>query len=224
MPTDAHGRLIAIGEQAFRRFADAPEVRAFWWPRFLLTAGHFIAWEERRRGSLARVAVEVFTGHRFPLSDGATLRLSGKADRVEITRTPTLRIIDFKTGAPPSKAQVEKGFAPQLTLEAELAARSGFEGAVGPTPVEAVLYMKLHHDGKAWAKDKPLEFDGESLADVANRHLERLLAHVEALRSGREAFVSRRAPDYIKFASPYDQLARVKEWAAASESDEGDGT
>ncbi len=223
LPADAHGRLIAIGEQAFRRFADAPEVRAFWWPRFLLTAGHFIAWEERRRGALARIAVEVFTGHRFPLSDGATLRLSGKADRVEITRTPTLRIIDFKTGAPPSKAQVDKGFAPQLTLEAELAARSGFEGAVGPTPVEAVLYMKLHHDGKAWAKDKPLEFDGESLADVASRHLERLLAHVEALRSGREAFVSRRAPDYIKFASPYDHLARVKEWAAASEGDEGDG-
>ncbi len=58
---------------------------------------------------------------------------------------------------------------------------------------------------------------------MASRHLERLLAHVEALRSGREAFVSRRAPDYIKFASPYDQLARVKEWAAASEGGEEDG-
>jgi ATP-dependent helicase/nuclease subunit B len=170
---------------------------------------------------LARVAVERGTGFAFTLTDGAELRLSGRADRIEVTHEPKLRIIDFKTGAPPSKAQVEKGFAPQLTLEAELAARAGFRDLIGPTPVEALLYLKLHHDPKAWAKDKPLDFDGEPLADVAARHLERLLQHLDALRSGREAFVSRRAPDYIKYASPYDQLARVKEWSAASSEDEG---
>src|SRR5690606_7060946 len=114
-----------------------------------------------------------------------------RADRIEITREPQLRIIDFKTGAPPSKAQVEKGFAPQLTLEAELAARAGFEGIVGATPVEALIYLKLHHDPKGWEKDKPLEFGGESVADVAARHLKHLLDHLDALRSGREAFVSR---------------------------------
>ncbi|MDP3407529.1 double-strand break repair protein AddB [Bosea sp. (in: a-proteobacteria)] len=221
LPADALGRLIAIGERKFQQFADAPEVRAFWWPRFLITAGHFIGWEGERRGLIARVGVELATGAEFALADGARFRLSGRADRIELTREPALRIIDFKTGAPPSKAQVEKGFAPQLTLEAELAARAGFPPLAGPTAVEALLYLKLHHDPKGWARDKPLTFDGESLADVAARHLERLLAHLDALRSGREAFVSRRAPDYIKFASPYDHLARVKEWAAASDSDEG---
>ena len=88
--------------------------------------------------------------------------------------------------------------------------------------MEALLYLKLHHDPKGWAKDKPLEFGGEALADVAARHLERLLQHLEALRSGREAYVSRRAPDYIRYASPYDHLARVKEWSAAPGGDEGD--
>ena len=67
-----------------------------------------------------------------------------------------------------------------MTLEAELAARSGFKGLTGPTPVEAVIYLKLHHDPKGWAKDKPLDFDGD-----------------------------------IRYASPYDHLARVKEWSAA---------
>ncbi|KRE09330.1 hypothetical protein ASE63_21735 [Bosea sp. Root381] len=221
LPADALGRLIAIGEEKFRAFDDAPEVRAFWWPRFLITAGHFIGWEQARRGQLSRIGVELGTGAEFPLADGARFRLSGRADRIELTREPALRIIDFKTGAPPSKAQVEKGFAPQLTLEAELAARAGFPPLAGPTPVEALLYLKLHHDPKGWAKDKPLDFDGEPLADVAARHLERLLEHLDALRSGREAFVSRRAPDYIRYASPYDHLARVKEWSAASEGDEG---
>lgn len=222
LPADAIGRLIAIGEERFRAFDDTPEVRAFWWPRFLITAGHFIQWEERRRGALARIGVELGTGASFALADGAQLRLSGRADRIEVTREPRLRIIDFKTGAPPSKAQVEKGFAPQLTLEAELAARAGFRELIGPTPVEALLYLKLHHDPKGWAKDKPLDFGEEPLADVAARHLHRLLEHLEALRSGREAYLSRRAPDYIKYASPYDHLARVKEWSAAPGGEDGD--
>ena len=35
--------------------------------------------------------------------------------------------------------------------------------------------------------------------------------------------VSRRAPDYIRYASPYDHLARVKEWSAAPDlGDAGD--
>ncbi|QEL23876.1 double-strand break repair protein AddB [Bosea sp. F3-2] len=221
LPADALGQLIAIGDRLFRDFDDVPEVRAFWWPRFLLTAGHFIRWEERRRPGIGRIGVELFTGASFKLADGSEFRLSGRADRIELTREPALRIVDFKTGAPPSKAQVEKGFAPQLTLEAELAARSGFKGLTGPTPVEAVIYMKLHHDPKGWAKDKPLDFDGEPLADVAARHLDNLLKHLDALRSGREPYVSRRAPDYIRYASPYDHLARVKEWSAAPGGDEG---
>ena len=61
----------------------------------------------------------------------------------------------------------------------------------------------------------PLKFGDESLADVAARHLEYLLEYLDRLRSGREPFVSRRAPDYIRYASPYDHLARVKEWSAA---------
>ncbi|GAU82126.1 double-strand break repair protein AddB [Bosea sp. BIWAKO-01] len=223
LPADSLDHLIAIGKRLFQAFDDTPEVRAFWWPRFLLTASHFIGWEERRRGELARVAVERGTAATFKLPDGAEFRLSGRADRIEITRQPSLRIIDFKTGAPPSKAQVEKGFAPQLTLEAELAARAGFREDIAPAPVDALLYLKLHHDPKGWAKDKPLEFDGEPLADVAARHLERLIEHLHALRSGREAYVSRRAPDYIKYASPYDQLARVKEWSAAPGGDEPGG-
>jgi len=221
LPTDALGQLVGIGTRLFRAYDDVPEVKAFWWPRFLLTAGHFIRWEERRRGDIARIGVELFTGASFPLADGSSFRLSGRADRIELTREPALRIVDFKTGAPPSKAQVEKGFAPQLTLEAELAARAGFEGLAGATPVAAVLYMKLHHDPRGWAKDKPLEFGDESLADVAARHLERLLDYLGRLRSGREPFVSRRAPDYIRYASPYDHLARVKEWSAAPGGDEG---
>jgi ATP-dependent helicase/nuclease subunit B len=215
LPAGALGSLVEIGARLFRAFEDTPEVRAFWWPRFLLIAGNFIGWEERRRPGLARVAVERDTQGEFALADGSTLLLTGRADRVERTREGALRIIDFKTGAPPSEEQVRLGFAPQLTLEAELAQRSGFAPDILPGPVEALIYLRLNHEAKNWEKDRKLAFKDETQADVTARHLARLLGHVEALRAGREPYLSRRAPAYIRYASPYDQLARVKEWSAA---------
>ena len=120
--------------------------------------------------------------------------------------------------------QVRLGFAPQLTLEAELALRHGFSPDILPGPVEALLYLRLNHDPKSWEKDKKLSFKGEAQADVTARHLAQLLDHLASLRAGREPWLSRRAPAYIKYASPYDQLARVKEWSAAPDlgGDAGD--
>lgn len=224
LPTGALGSLIEIGERLFRAFDETPEVRAFWWPRFLLIAQNFVGWEERRRPGLARVAVERDTQGKFALADGTSLLLTGRADRIEVTREGGLRIIDFKTGAPPSEEQVRLGFAPQLTLEAELAQRHGFSPDILPGPVEALLYLRLNHDPKNWEKDKKLSFKDEQQAEVTARHLAQLLDHLDALRAGREPWLSRRAPAYIKYASPYDQLARVKEWSAAPDlgSEAGD--
>ncbi|ODT55930.1 MAG: double-strand break repair protein AddB [Methylobacterium sp. SCN 67-24] len=215
MPAGAAASLIEIGERMFRAFDETPEVRAFWWPRFLMIVQNFVGWEERRRPELARVAVEHDTQGEFPLPGGGGILLTGRADRIEVTREGKLRIIDFKTGAPPSDEQVRLGFAPQLTLEAELALRHGFPPTVRAAPVEALMYLKLGHDPKSWQKDKKLAFKDESQADVTARHLAHLLAHLSDLRAGKEPYVSRRAPAYIKYASPYDQLARVKEWSAA---------
>lgn len=215
LPAGAPGALIEIGERLFRSYDETPEVRAFWWPRFLLIARNFLTWEERRRPGLARVAVEKDTSGEFPLPDGGRILLTGRADRIEVTRDGALRIIDFKTGAAPSDEQVRLGFAPQLTLEAELAQRRGFAPAILPAPVEALIYLKLGHDPKSWEKDKKLAFKDEAQAEVTARHLAHLLEHLAALRVGKEPWLSRRAPAYIKYASPYDQLARVKEWSAA---------
>ncbi|MEN5084228.1 double-strand break repair protein AddB [Bosea sp. TWI1241] len=224
---DADAALVAIGAECFRAYEATPEVAAFWWPRFLLTARHYLDWERRRRPGLVRIAVESQTSGVFLLPDGTEITLTGRADRVELTREGGLRIIDFKTGAPPSDKQVVLGFAPQLTLEAELARRNGFavegEPPLAPAPVEALLYLKLNHDPKSWAKDRPLSFKDEALADVTARHLSELMNHLARLRAGAEPWLSRRAPAYIRYASPYDALARVKEWAAAAEGEGEEG-
>ena len=46
---------------------------------------------ERRRDDIARIGVELFTAASFPLADGSSFRLSGRADRIELTREPALR-------------------------------------------------------------------------------------------------------------------------------------
>ena len=46
-PFDAEAltRLLAIGREAFARYADFPEVVALWWPRFEKIARWFVATE-----------------------------------------------------------------------------------------------------------------------------------------------------------------------------------
>ena len=51
-------------------------------------------------------------------------------------------MIDYKSGAPPGKREVEIGLAPQLTLSAKMLAEGAFAGAPAVEVVEA-LYFKL---------------------------------------------------------------------------------
>jgi len=213
-PPDAGSQLVLIGRRRFEAFAGSPEVAAFWWPRFLLAAAEFERWELRRRPDLARVVVEQTTALDLMLADGTPVRLSGKADRVELDRDGRFGIIDFKTGTVPKNKVVDAGFAPQLTLQAELAARAGFAPDLAPAPVSEVLYVKLSHRADDWGA-KPLAFKEAPLADVAALHMDRLLVHLARLRSGEEAFLPRRALHLDGHASAYDHLARVKEWSAA---------
>ena len=61
---------------------------------------------------------------------GGPFTLVGRADRIERRADGRLAILDYKTGAPPSQREVDAGLAPQLLLEACMAAevRSGRRG------------------------------------------------------------------------------------------------
>ena len=57
---------------------------------------------------------------------GGLFRLTGRADRIERRRDGGLAILDYKTGTPPSQKEVDAGLAPQLLLEAAMAAAGAF--------------------------------------------------------------------------------------------------
>lgn len=214
LPDDALDQLVQIGDKQFETVLKHPGVWAFWWPRFLRIAEWFVGLEAERRQEIARVHSEV-EGVFETSGPGGRFKLTAKADRVDELKEGGLRIIDYKTGAPPSKREVAAGFAPQLPLEAVIAEDGGFAG-IGAKPVRDLDYWRLRGSNPAGevssAGDDPAE-----LAAEAKQGLEALIRLFDDVETPYEA---RPRPDAAPKYSDYEHLARVKEWAS-SEGEEG---
>lgn len=208
MPTDAFERLLAIGRQEFGPQMNRPAVGAFWWPRFERIARWFVDNEGERRGGLAALHAEVkgrlqFAGPAGPFAVTAT------ADRIECGEDGRLTIIDYKTGAVPKPRELEFGFAPQLPLEAAIAADGGFAG-ICPAEVAALQFWRLT-GGNPAAEIKDVKADPMESADAALAGLKELVA---AFDSPTTAYHSEPDPEFAPRFSTYAHLARVKEWSA----------
>lgn len=153
----------------------------------------------------------------------AGITLIGKADRIERDPEGRLAIIDYKTGKPPSHAQRESGYAPQLPLLALIAEHGGFKelgaaktadlrywqlrgGSTEGEDVDALLYKR-----KPWISVE----DWVALSVVGVR--EAVAKYID----GNEPFVAKLHPAYAR-GQDYDVLARVDEWLGRTNGN-GDG-
>lgn len=218
LPEDAREQLICHARRTLDGFLADPSFVAFEWPRIEAGLDHALAFERERRGVAEHIFVELGGAWRFPLADGSTFTLSGVADRIEVDGSGLASVFDYKTGTPPTPAQVGAGFSPQLTLEAAMIEAGAFE-PVGKRRVEAAAYVRL--GGKTGGETKPLAWKDKSFADVVAEHRTQLMVLLEQFRDENTPYPSR---PYVEFASrfgSYDHLARVKEWSrdggAASE-------
>lgn len=218
LPADAHTRLIAMGEEVLGEYRSMPGVWTFWWPRFLRIAAWFIPVETRRREAIGKIHAEVRGKITLDLPEGP-FRLVARADRIDALKDGGFAVIDFKTGAPPSKREVAAGFAPQLPLEAAMVARGGFEG-VAPGDVHELAFWRLSGGREPGAirdaADDPLTVAAEAYAG--------LLELVMRFDDPATPYEARPRPDKAPQYSDYEHLARVKEWSMAGESDGGEGS
>ncbi len=217
LPADALERLLTLGEERLADLRARPAVWAFWRPRFGRVARWFVGHEGARRGQLAQAVAEV-TGKLTIEAAGRPFTVTARADRVDRLADGTLAIIDYKTGAPPTKKEVEAGFAPQLPLEAAIARAGGFEG-VAPAEVSALEYWRLN-GGEPAGRATPAGDDPAALADQALLGLVRLVTRFADPATGYE---SRPRPDMAPKYSDYEHLARVLEWSAGGGDGNGDG-
>ena len=217
LPPDALDRLIARGEAAFAGLRARPAIFAFWWPRFTRVAQWFVACEDARRATLERAVAEV-RGALTIDAAGRPFTVHARADRVDRLADGAIAIVDYKTGAPPSKKEVEAGFAPQLPLEAAIARNGGFEG-VAAAEVASLEYWRLN-GGEPAGRVSSAGDDPATLADQALAGLARLAARFADPATGYE---SRPRPDKAPKYSDYEHLARVLEWSAGGGDDGGEG-
>ena len=211
LPDDALERLIAIANARFAPMLADPSFRAMNWPRIAQGFAGFLGFDASRRAGAERILIEQSGRLDIPLADGSTFALTARADRIELLDAGGAALIDYKTGAPPGKQEVQVGFAPQLTLEAAMVSRGGFAGLQGVEAVEA-LYFKL--GGAAGGETRELDFKDPGFAEVVERHFEGLKLLLEQFADPDTPYLSRPYPKYAKRGGPYDHLARVKEWSA----------
>jgi ATP-dependent helicase/nuclease subunit B len=192
--------LIRLLDEELKRVGVSPERRLAESARLTATVDALIAWFAERRDRGADVYRE--KEGRIDI-DGVVL--TARADRIEIGRRH-VAIYDFKTGQPPTKAQVESGLAPQLPLEAAMLARGSFDGVPAADATE-LAYWRL---GNAEPSPQPLALDAMEQAEKALSALRALLARYA---SADQPFLSKPRVQFIKPYDEYDQLARRKEWA-----------
>ena len=226
LPQAAHERLIAYGRDALIE-AGFPEDRlGLELPRFARAAKFLVDFEAERRRDPDALFKTVLTEKRGTLTIEAPFgpfTLTAKADRIDLRPDGALDIIDYKTGAAPGSNEVKAGFAPQLPLEAAMAARGGFPGCPSHEPGD-MIYLRLS-GGKTAGEEKrltkaPGTEEAVDLAEDALEALKRLIGWFDD-----EAFAYRSQPR-VKFVNRYgdfDHLARRKEWASAPGEDSAGG-
>ena len=217
-PADAPTQLMACMDQALRDAALRPALAAWWQPRLKRIAAWVAEHEAGRRAELGRprlIKSEQDGLWQFAAPAGP-FTLTGRADRIERLYAGSLAILDYKTGTPPARRDVEEGRSPQLPLEGAMVGA----GAFGPEVVGTVSDLTFWHvsggfvPGEAHAvlRGKPAEV--EALIDRAAAALRDLVARFD---QADQAYLSQPHPGAAPRFSDYAQLARVAEWTITDE-------
>ncbi len=214
LPDNIEAQLYTIAQAVFSEYKAHPRVAAFWLPRFERFSHWFAQTEPARRAKLQATAAEI-SGTCVLDAPYAPFTLTARADRIDVT-SHGLIVTDYKTGLMPNDKRVNACEAPQLPLEAAIAAEHGFAG-VPHLPVTALRYIRAS-GAEPPGEERNLKVDDVSaLAAEALQGLQRLVAAFDdpatpyrALRRSRFTY------DYDAYA----HLARIAEWSVPTESDE----
>jgi ATP-dependent helicase/nuclease subunit B len=220
LPDEVVRVLRGIGEKHFAPLMERPEARALWWPRFQRIARWFADWETARRGDITAISAETRGEHEIVLDNNRTFKLSARADRIERRSDGSYTILDYKTGAPPTGKQVRLGLSPQLTLEAAILRKGGFDKIDAGASVGELAYVRISGNNppgehralelKIRQGDKPQNPD-----DAADYALAQLEALIRKFEDPNQAYTSLNLSMWTARYGDYDNLARVKEWSAA---------
>ena len=214
-PTNAAARLRAAMDFVL---ADAGLRRALleWWrPRLHRIADWVAETELVRRDSPRPVRIESEVSGVWDIDVPGGFRLTGRADRIELRDDGTLAILDYKTGTPPSQKDIADGFAPQLPLEAAMAAAGAFPGLSGQ--VADLAYWQLSGGYAAGRAQLLFKGDRAAIGQAACLADASLRALVRTFDMPGQPYLSQPHATRVPRFAQYAQLARVAEWDQSDE-------
>jgi len=212
MAQNAGQVLRDIAADVFSVLAVQPDRRDIWLRRFAVAIEGFLAFERARDADVKKRYAEKNLRWTFAVA-GVDFTLRGRADRIDVRNDDSFEIIDFKTGATPTAAEMKAFLAPQLLLEAAILKARGFD-ETGPGLTSELTYIKIGAGPEAFAPKKftlPKDMD---IGAASNEILRRVQSHVEAyLLSDAQPMPARLLPKPNQsFRGPYEHLARSDEW------------
>ncbi len=201
LPPDAAAVFAASLRASLAQAAPWPAVRAIWTARLDRASAWFLAGEAERRARADPLAREVrgraaLDGLPHPFA------ITAKADRIDRAADGSFAIYDYKSGGLPSEKEAN-AFHLQLPLEAAILAAGGFEGL----PPGAASHLELI--GLGSRKTLPRDADPAAIAQA----FDRLRLLIAAYQDPAIGFTARLRPQRLSYASDYDHLSRLGEWA-----------
>jgi ATP-dependent helicase/nuclease subunit B len=216
LPEDIAKELMAVAAGVLADYTSNPRVAAFWVSRMARFAAWFAETESARRAGIAKTVAEA-SGKLVLAGPAGPFTLTARADRIDLGASG-LVITDYKTSQNLDNlaSRALDGQAPQLPLEAAIAAAGGFAGV--PAGRVAKLGYISTAGGEPPGQEFPLKTDDvAALAREAHDGLARLIAAFDQQATPYRAV--RRA----RFRYDYDayaHLARVAEWSLDSGEEE----
>lgn len=211
LPDNALEILVQLGKKYFEQANLTPELYAFWWPKFINTAVVYITQDKRE--NISSICNEVNGSIQYDLPQGPFI-FTAKADRINLLNDGQIDIIDYKTGAIPTKKQIMSGHALQLLLEGLIASKGHFE-KIDSGNLHSLVYWHL---GDA-VSDKNLLVIAPTEDDILEKCENYLVRLVSTFDFPSTPYYSRPIPKYISKNRDYEHLARIKEWSVQEEGE-----
>jgi ATP-dependent helicase/nuclease subunit B len=213
---ESPARLRVAMERALGAARLRPALANWWRPRLLRIADWIAEVETARRPALALTAIGGETKGEWTLSGPAgPFLLRGRADRIERRADGRLGIIDYKTGTVPGDKRVREGHAPQLPLEAAMAAAGAFGPEFAGVTAE-MSYWRLRGGAEPGAVSTPVT-DADELAALIDAAAAALRDLIAAFDDPAKPYLARPHPGRPARDGGYGQLARMAEWAGLGE-------
>ena len=214
-PVNAAAMLRDAMEKALKEKGLRDALSAWWRPRLGRIADWVATQEALRRSKTPPVEIGPELLGRWQLED-LDFILTGRADRIERRADGSLSLLDYKTGALPNDREVTEGLAPQLPLEAAMAADGAFGENFAGTAAELV-YWHLTGGFQPGHAHALLKSDPEKLAALVAEVREKLPVLVRRFDDPTTPYLSQPVPGRAPRWSDYAQLARVAEWSSAED-------